>query len=113
MRKCCKDGCERTATHVPLVTVPASGWPLAFHTPGEMIFNLPSCRDHVSTLTLDDIFTDHNRQITLHASKQSKRVLPDFDRAIIGTLSMADAKYQEFVRRISSGRPGKPTQTIH
>jgi len=113
MTKCCKDGCQRTATHVPLVTVPAAGWPLALHIPAEIIFNLPSCRDHVSTLTLDEIFTDRNRQITVDAFKQSKRVLPDFDRAIIGTLSMADGKYQGFVRRILSGRPGKPTQTMH
>jgi len=104
MSACHEVGCNRQARIVPLLLVPARGWPLALHRPSRMIFNLPLCRDHFKAMNVADLVNDDNKQAAIEAFTAGKIAHPDFDRARLESLAIDSAEFAEFLRRLSPAR---------
>ena len=104
MNACHEVDCHRLARIVPLLLVPARGWPLALHRPARMIFNLPVCRDHFKAMSVADLVNDDNKQAAIEAFMAGKIARPDFDRATLQSLAIDSTEFAEFLRRISPAR---------
>lgn len=103
MGKCMRTGCLKDATVVPLLKVPAVGWPMAFHTPLTMFISLECCEEHFHDVNVLEVMTDEIREAMVKAIRAFRKTDPDFNRAELHPLPLDDPQYKEFRRQQSKG----------
>lgn len=90
MTKCAREGCERAATHIPRVNVPATGHALDTHQPIGLCLNLKLCKDHALDFSAAGQFGpgapgDLRKIIEIMCAGRAR---PDFDRAFTTALRL-------------------------
>lgn len=99
--KCQHKGCEREATHIPAVNVPAMHWPIDAHEPMKLLFldwNL--CRDHAGEAMLkEDFLSPANEKMReIFTIGAQGKMPPDFDRAFFSLVRIGSKEHTNFIK---------------
>ena len=86
---CERKGCERAATHYPMLAAPAQDdGPLVPKM--RLSVGLRLCRDHVNELTIETLLGLSGRQTVEQQMAHMRRAAPDFQRAKIEPRRIGD-----------------------
>lgn len=96
-KSCMREGCDRKASVVPLLRVPAQGWPMLFHTPCQVIVGIECCRSHFDELDARELLTQELREAFTHLLRGRGLAPPDFERAELEPLRITSDEYRRFV----------------
>lgn len=100
MIKCSKDSCDRLATSVPRINIPAHGWAVEGIAPLNIVANIPLCDMHYFNFDPADILQDQVK-IGLNNQLAAKgKQPPDFDRVYITRCELDDPEYLKFIARV-------------
>lgn len=96
MTQCNFKGCTRVATHIPMLCVPATSWPIDMHTPLKMCVMCPCCYEHCLAFPPTQLQTEAVRDVfrAIAAGRQP----PDFDRGYVQPLRMDSVEYKNMER---------------
>lgn len=102
MTRCSWDSCEKDATIVPEVNVPAQGYPRDSHQPLSMILGLPVCEEHFKNINLEELLYKggpFNEGLEpVFKAGAAGRQPPDFKRAWLSKIPLDGDKYKNFVK---------------
>lgn len=95
---CSREHCAAEARWVPKVCVPATGYPIAGHTPLSCIIGLPLCGACIDTLGVGDLLgpTPQGGEFREAFAIAAGRVPPDFSRAFMARVSLNSPEYAAF-----------------
>lgn len=102
MTACQHTGCPRTATHVPKIMVPASGWAIELHTPLSAIMGLKLCEQHAKEFPARDQFfnaetRDQWRDIfSVIVKAMGSQCPPDYERAFTRIVSLTSHEFKQY-----------------
>jgi hypothetical protein len=112
--RCGRDGCEAAATHVPQINIPGEGYAATPENSLQFVFGLELCLPHLQALDPQDFVGDavagldgNLRGLALALARG--RADPDFDRAFIRPLGLADPAYLALKSGRQSGRKDRLT----
>ena len=94
-----REGCKETATIVPVLKVPAEGWPINFHTPCQVIIGIETCTSHFDDMDVQELITVDMREAFTHVLRGVGKAKPDFNRAVLNQLLIDSDDYRQFVSR--------------
>lgn len=96
IEKCAHENCDADSIVVPVIRVPAKGWPIDLHQPLKMIMGLHICDAHKAQFDVKEMLNDDLRNIFKIAA--NGKCEPDFDRAFVEWCKIGSAEYNALIK---------------
>jgi hypothetical protein len=103
MAECARVGCDRKATHYPIISVTPTGFPC--FKPIRMAMGLALCRSHAHEVT-PEVITDQGAKQIEDAFKQLQLIRPDLGRARIEVGRIGDDNWKKYTRKSAQAQGG-------
>lgn len=100
---CMRIDCDREATSIPMLRVPALGWPLKFHTPAELIVRIKCCKEHFEELAPEELLTPEIKEMCTLFLQSTGRAHADFTRCELVAIGLDDPRYRKMVLDAEQG----------
>lgn len=102
--KCTETECQRVATHITQLNIPAKGYAIGTHPPIRMMFAMPFCEDHAKNFDLKGTLAieEHEgepglRQVVEAVTRSLGKAQPDLDRAWVTARKLTDSDVESFM----------------
>lgn len=97
--KCEREACTREATHMPVLCVPATGWPKGSHEPMQMFCGVKLCKFHANEFRVDPLAEGNEkmREVMVEMARAMEKVKPDFRRSWMEFRRLESVEVKKFL----------------